>query len=319
MCTATILSFESVADNGAVARVNDAVGIAGERAGECAEERAGGSVWGNAWGNVGGNVGGWRLVTNRDERHSRAVAKPPTMRTCGDRQAVMPIDPISDGTWVAMNDAGLAITLLNLNPPTPPYSSHAPSDSPNSSDASESGAALQSRGGIIPRLMAHASVDDALADVDSFDTSIYAPFTLVLVNDRHVGHVRWDGQRLTIEPSQLADGPRMFTSSGLGDHHVELPRRALFDQMIRHHDFTPDELVATQDSFHRHRWPDRPHLSVCMRRDDARTVSMTVVERLANRMRMTYYNNAPDVARDPMVYELPIDPAFVKVSHGRNE
>src|SRR5262249_13957501 len=56
-----------------------------------------------------------RLACNRDELRSRPAALPPLVRNCDERQAIMPIDPVSDGTWIAVNDAGIAATLLNVN------------------------------------------------------------------------------------------------------------------------------------------------------------------------------------------------------------
>jgi hypothetical protein len=86
------------------------------------------------------------------------------------------------------------------------------------------------------------------------------------------------------------DEPLLFTSSGLGDAVVDRPRRALFREW-----FTPStDWRERQDSFHRHSWPDRTQLSVCIRRADARTVSCTVIELLSASARLTYYPQAPD-------------------------
>ena len=58
---------------------------------------------------------GIRLACNRDELRTRPAALPPIIRTFGNRKAIMPVDPISNGTWIAVNDAGIAATLLNVN------------------------------------------------------------------------------------------------------------------------------------------------------------------------------------------------------------
>jgi len=95
---------------------------------------------------------------------------------------------------------------------------------------------------------------------------------------------------LTLRDQPL-DRPVMFTSSGLGDARVEGPRRELF------HDWfgdDPAQWPAQQDAFHRHRWPDRPELSVCMSREDARSVSLTVVEVTAAGVSLTYHGAPPD-------------------------
>jgi hypothetical protein len=59
-----------------------------------------------------------------------------------------------------------------------------------------------------------------------------------------------------------------------------------------------------QDRFHRHAWPDRPHLSVCMRRRAARTVSHTLVEVGRTRARLIYHPDAPDAGVRPSTRRL---------------
>src|SRR5262249_12632394 len=86
-----------------------------------------------------------------------------------------------------------------------------------------------------------------------------------------------------------AGEPFLFTSSGLGDHLVEEPRRQLFAEAMGH-SANPD----AQDLFHRHEWPDRSHLSVCMRRSDARTVSHTLVVLTERAGLLTYHAAPPD-------------------------
>ena len=55
--------------------------------------------------------GNHRLAFNRDEARSRAAATPPRRGYYGDREALLPIDPAGRGTWIAVNDAGLAMAL----------------------------------------------------------------------------------------------------------------------------------------------------------------------------------------------------------------
>ena len=63
---------------------------------------------------------GWRLACNRDESRKRPAAEPPSSHTFGPRHALMPTDPPSGGTWIAVNSAALAATLLNVNLPDRP-------------------------------------------------------------------------------------------------------------------------------------------------------------------------------------------------------
>jgi hypothetical protein len=209
-------------------------------------------------------AGGFRLACNRDELLSRPIARPPQIRAFGDRRAVMPIDPASGGTWVAVNDARLAISLLNVN-------------------RSGAGAFLgrRSRGRIIPSLLHCECVDNAIDIARRLDPGCYPSFRLVVVDGERWGEVVSDGGRIDTLPHRFDRTPLLFTSSSLGDDLVDPPRRALFDHMVCP---TPHR----QEEFHLHVWPDRPHLSVNMSRDDARTVSRTVIEVTADAATMGY-------------------------------
>jgi hypothetical protein len=220
-----------------------------------------------------------RLACNRDELRTRPAALPPVIRFVGARRVIMPIDPISGGTWIAVNDAGIAAALLNVNP-----------------GRGESGAPQAptlSRGALIPRIMGCWSLVEAERMLAATDPRRYPPFRLVLIDDRELAHFYSGGAALRHEHEPLAEHPHLFTSSGLGDALVEPPRRELFERV-----FTPDgDWESQQDAFHRHSWADRRHLSVCMERDEARTVSHTVVEIEPERVVLTYVPDAPDRAQ----------------------
>jgi hypothetical protein len=216
-----------------------------------------------------------RLACNRDELRSRPAALPPRIQQFGPQRAVLPVDPTSGGTWVAVNDAGLALALLNVN------AKKGPSATPT---------APQSRGKIIPALLHADTPWSAAFSALRLDPAQYAPFRLLLVNRRGGVEVHSDGTRIRLVWQIGLIRPQFFTSSGLGDQVVEGPRRQLFGEFFDR----PGDWLARQDAFHRHRWPDRPHLSVCMDRQDARTVSHTVVCLGPDRVTLTYHPDAPD-------------------------
>ncbi len=228
-----------------------------------------------------------RLACNRDELRRRPVALPPRIEQFGPRRAVLPIDPTSGGTWVAVNDAGLALTLLNVS------SRHGPAAPP---------AAPLSRGTIIPRLLRADSPLSAACSALALDPARYAPFRLLLVSRREGVEVHSDGARIRLAPRFGMTGPLLFTSSGLGDEAVEGPRRLLFGEYFGR----AGGWLAQQHAFHRHRWPDRPHLSVCMEREDARTVSHTLMHLGPDRITLTYHPDAPDRPARDVALTLPI-------------
>lgn len=211
-----------------------------------------------------------RMACNRDELRTRPPASLPVVRLFGDRRAIMPVDPVSDGTWIAVNDAGVAATLLNVN-----LVPRSQADSANRK--------IRSRGSIVPSLMHHARLSDAVRAARAIDPRSFPPFRLVILDDRETAEIHSDGQKIR-GTRQTLRKPAFFTSSGLGDHLVDAPRRELFHTMFDNAVAAPD----LQDRFHHHVWPDRRHLSVCMSRVEAETVNYTVVEIALTRVALIY-------------------------------
>lgn len=212
---------------------------------------------------------GCRLICNRDEQRSRPSAKPPLLSEQSGHQIVMPIDPICGGTWIAATDRSLVMTLLNVN-----LSSMRPLSDPP-----------RSRGEIIPSLCRADSLSKAVALAREIIPTDYAPFRLLIADHHRLWDLYSDGDRLNaIEHGDIRDQPRCFTSSGLGDDRVRLPRLGLFTTMLS----TIEDPFVAQERFHEHIWPARPELSVCMSRPDARTVSRTSVVLGETEIEMVY-------------------------------
>jgi hypothetical protein len=201
--------------------------------------------------------GAYRLVTNRDEQRARAPGEPPAWRTLGGVKAIAPRDPVGGGTWVATTESGLTLCLLNgnLEPAPPPP------------------ARPRTRGEIIGLLLGLGSIDAIIAASSKVDVASYPPFRLVCVESGahapRIADMVWDGRAIAWTPDHVA--PACFVSSGLGDSRVA-PRLPLFAETVGR---TPTP--ESQDAFHRHVWPERPEISVCMSREDARTVSITSI------------------------------------------
>jgi hypothetical protein len=198
-----------------------------------------------------------RLVCNRDEQRSRPPALPPRIERFGSRQALLPIDPLGGGTWIAANDAGLAFMLMNA---------YAGSVLPPRGE--------KSRGLIIPQLLPCGTLGEALDAGMNIDARQFAPFRLIVVDEQQCVELAAHGDRMVLRTRESLAEPRFFTSSGLGDDVVQRPRREVFEQFLIAGRATPQQ----QDALHRHSWPDQLRLSICMNRPEARTVSITVVE-----------------------------------------
>jgi len=226
-----------------------------------------------------------RVACNRDEQLRRPSALPPRISNYGQQQAIMPIDPSGGGTWIAASSAGLIMTLLNRN------------------TCRSALPAPRSRGLIIPSLIDCRSLEEAIDRAWNIEASQYGAFRLVMIDCQSVAEVVSSGG--AIEEVRMDNDFRstFFTSSGLGDQLVEVPRRRLWQQMVT----TQETNAAAQDRFHRHSWADRRDVRVCMNRPDAKTVSYSTIEMGRDRIRFRYHPAAPDVEAADCCMMLSID------------
>lgn len=218
----------------------------------------------------GGSAGGLvRIVFNRDEERTRASALAPEPRRCGDRVAIMPIDAVSNGTWIAVNDAGVAACLLNATgrPPGP-----------------RAGGGVRSRGEIVPAVMTASGFDHARKLAEAVDCTAFPSFRLLVIAEGCFAEFGSERTHPVLLSSGLLRDPLMLASSGLGDELVQTPRRAVFARCMVS---GPDVLTA-QEQFHRERDDARGELGVLMSRQDARTVSRTTIDLAESRAVLSY-------------------------------
>jgi len=214
---------------------------------------------------------GFRLMSNRDERRDRATALLPQIQRFGLRAAILPIDPVGGGSWIGVNDAGLVAAVLNRHSPQPPG---APPTS--------------SRGLLVRHALACDSLDTAQTAMRALDPGAFQPFRLVLVQNRRIALVAGDGRAL-VSAESTCEQPYMFTASSLGDAFVDSPRRRLFECLMGH----SGDWQQGQRAFHRHQWTDKREISVLMEREDAVTVSRTVVEVAKGSVALEYETLSP--------------------------
>lgn len=226
---------------------------------------------------------GIRVMCNRDELRSRPAALPPQVHDLGGRLAAFPVDPRGGGSWVGVNDAGIVVTLLNVSGP--------PHRSPEER--------RRSRGLIVREALRCGSLSHVLETVASVDSNLFEMFRLVAMHRSTVVDAISDGVRTEIRRPITLDGPLLFTSSSLGDALVEAPRRQLFERMVVER---RSGWLRGQIRFHRHQWRSRPEISVRMQRDDALTVSRTVVD-VTHAKRSLLYETPVTVDSSPAVRE----------------
>lgn len=217
-----------------------------------------------------------RLLCNRDERHARPAAFPPTVTRAGHHLAVLPLDPLGGGTWVAGTAAGLAFALLNR----------------------DSAPAVQglSRGRLILELLDAQSLDDVILGAKRLCRRDWPGHRLVATDGERAIDLTVGLTGLRLHEQRLSR-PLMFTSSSVEAEVAVALRTALFEQLV----IRADDPFDGQDAFHRHRWHDRPHLSVHMRRHDAATQSLTLVELTPTAVRVRYEATAEFVGLPAML------------------
>jgi hypothetical protein len=227
-----------------------------------------------------------RIAFNRDEQRSRPTALFPRIQRFGDGQAILPIDPLSGGTWIGVNDQGMAMGVLNVN----------------RQYAVPRRRKRQSRGLLIPHLLECSTLEEVRERAREISPNDYPPFRLVGIADGEVVEFYSDGQSMRQVEIGLLTDPRFFTSSGLGDHLVEGPRWSLFQSFFD----AKGDCRVQQEAFHRHSWPGRTQLSVCMSRADARTVSFTTIDLGEMFSTLEYRPGSPDEPCEAVRCTLPL-------------
>lgn len=201
-------------------------------------------------------AGGYELLCNRDEKRSRGVAWAPHIQISFGVRYLAPADTDFGGTWIAVNEYGIAACLLN---------------------GAGTARGERSRGLVISEIIWARAAEDSAFLLQHLDLAPFAPFALLLLEpDRPALVANWDGRRLTVDPNGDARMPLISSS-----YDPEGVRRARIHEFARH----SGDLRA----FHKSHGNAPNAYSPCMHRNDAETVSFTraVVDRGVARLAYT--------------------------------
>jgi hypothetical protein len=222
---------------------------------------------------------GYQILFNRDEQRSREPARPPELYVRDGVRFVAPRDGASGGTWIAADDAGLCLCVLNGSDPS------------GSAPRAGGAAAWETRGRLPFELIGATDADEAVERLARIALERFRPFFLAAFDAAGgAALARWNGQTLARVPDALSPH-RPLVSSSYSSEEVRSCRRATFERLARvlaHR--TP---VERHLAFHRSHEPERGARSPCMHRDDATTVSFTRVEVGSGCVRMHYVPHAP--------------------------
>ncbi|MGE3309469.1 MAG: NRDE family protein [Limisphaerales bacterium] len=200
---------------------------------------------------------GFHLGMNRDEQRSRPIGLPPERGRSGDRIIVYPSEP-GGGTWIAVNDAGIALALINWYA----VARRVPSDG-------------LSRGEVIPAMIPESDLDAAGARLRLLSRERINPFRLIGVDRRARRVVEWRWDLSALDQVEHPWVTQLWASSGSDERAAQASRQRVFEE------FLAQPTAGTLDwlrRLHRSHRPIPGADSICMHRSDAATVSYTEVE-----------------------------------------
>ena len=215
---------------------------------------------------------GYCLGMNRDEKLTRRTGLPPRKRLINGRAVVAPSEP-GGGTWIALNDSGATLALVNWY----------------SVKACVVGETV-SRGNVVDSVAAATSpglTDEAFARLPLHQIN---PFRLIGIFPAtgEIFEWRWNLKRIVLSRHRWE--AQQWISSGYDESIAQRERGKTFETASRQHSAGGLDWLRR---LHRSHSPEKGPFSTCMHRDDAATVSYTEVNVSLRRATMRYVVGAP--------------------------
>lgn len=217
------------------------------------------------------NEHGYQLFFNRDEQRSRALALAPRVLEIEATRVLMPLDPQGHGSWIAVNENGLSLCLLNY------YQGETLEGK------------LISRGQLVRSLSCLNTIGGLALALDRLCLTEYAPYTLVVFEAQgsrskitKVRAFQWSGSVLKVfQPVSP------LTSSSVRFNEVSRTRHHIYQQLVQ------DNSVEELQRYHQAHADGKNERSVCMHREDAKTVSFSHITVTAKRAEFYYQAGSP--------------------------
>jgi len=218
---------------------------------------------------------GFVLAMNRDESLSRVSALPPDVLSCDGVSMLYPRE-LSGGTWIGVNSAGMAFSLINW------YSQ--PEDAHGNPI---------SRGEVVRALLSARSAKEAASLLKELPLMRMNPFRLMVVSLSEHSLVEWHSGGGTFEPFALPWRRHHWFSSSLDEAKATQVRRRTSARILGN----SCELPLLR-KLHRSHAPKAGPFSLCMHRTDACTVSYTEII-VHGSLASIYYIGGPPCSRSP--------------------
>ena len=224
---------------------------------------------------------GYELLFNRDERRTRGPEEGPRKVQRSGVHFLAPRDTDAGGSWIAVNELGATVCLLNG------YIERRGPASPRP----------RSRGQLVVELASAASpaqVEDRLraSNLAPFEPFVLCAFQQVRENVVAEGElsgraIEWDGLDLVARSLEADDRP--ICSSGHDAALARARRGAEWERMRAAGPMTPERLIE----FHRSHLDAAGPASPCMHRADAETRSLIRVQVSPSEVLMSHAPGAP--------------------------
>lgn len=225
---------------------------------------------------------GYLAGMNRDELRTRPVASPPQVRRSGGRETLYPTEP-AGGTWIACNQRGVLLALLNWNDIELHYISKK----------------TKSRGFVIPTLIGGQNLAAVVSSFERIPLDGVLPFRLFGFFPGETSAVLWSWVGIRKNRQALPWSRGHWFSSSLSDRAAEQQRGVACGAAASEPGFGTSESLRLLHASHS---PAAGPFSVCVHRPDAATVSYTEVICREESLLMRYVAGNP--CRKPQPQEI---------------
>ena len=215
---------------------------------------------------------GYCVAMNRDEKLVRHQGLPPAVKVVKGHRVICPSEP-GGGTWIAANDSGVSLALINWY-----------------SIARRIEISPVSRGGVINATCGVETPKELEVLLSSLPLQRINPFRLIVIFPGlpQITEHRWDLKTLHRNP--CAWQPQQWISSGFDESKAQKERSRIFRQKLEN---KSAGTLGWMRRLHRSHAPERGAFSTCMHRADAATVSYTEAVVTTGATRMWHCLGAP--------------------------
>jgi hypothetical protein len=198
------------------------------------------------------------VAMNRDEKITRSAGEPAEVHEVRGIKAIYPSDN-EGGTWIAVNEYGIALALLNWN---------------DVASLGEPHGKARSRGQVIPALIGSRSLAELRGAFDASSAEGMLPFRLVGISafEKQIGEWRWDSSQLESKIRGWESG--QWFSSSLSDRQAEILRGSACHNARSEPDAGSVPWLRRLHASHE---GGAGPFSVCVHREDVRTLSYTEI------------------------------------------